>query len=92
MSNYDRELRETDAMQRDMRLGIGLQVMGWTLLAFNGIILTFVWSGVRIGSNFWLYWLIIEGVLGMALAKAGGHYKSKAGTEISRLGSGTKAA
>jgi hypothetical protein len=91
MSNYDQEQREMDAMQRDMRLALMLQVTGWTLLAFDGIIVMFIWTGLRAGSSFWLYWAVIEGVLGMALAMAGGHYKSKAGSEISRA-RGRKAA
>ncbi len=87
----DQELRQMDAMQRDMRLGLALQVTGWTLLAFNAIIVMFVWTALRVGSNFWLYWAIIEGALGSALVMAGSHYRAKAGSEISRLG-GAKAA
>jgi hypothetical protein len=96
MSNYDREQREMDAVQNDLRLGLSLQVIGWTLLAFDGIIVVFVWTGLRAGSYFWLYWTVIEGVLGLALTMVGKSYKARAGTEVSRLssdvGDGTKAA
>jgi pheromone shutdown protein TraB len=93
MPNYDQEQREMEAMQRDMKLGLALQVTGGTLLAFDLIIIFFVWSGLRVGSNFWLYWAIIQGVLGAALVAAGGYYRSKAGSEISRSQrAGTRAA
>ncbi len=88
----DQELREMDALQRDMRLGLALQVMGWTLLAFNAIIVMFIWTALRVGSNFWLYWAIIEGALGSVLVMAGSHYRAKAGSEISRLGGLKRAA
>lgn len=92
MAGYDQEQREMDALQRDLKLGLMLQVTGWTLLAFDAILVMFIWTGMRAGSEFWLYWTVIEGVLGLALVVVGKHFKSKAGSEISRLGGGTKAA
>ncbi len=86
MSNYDREQREMDAVQNELRLGLILEVAGWTLLSFLGIIVCFIWTGLRAGSYFWLYWTIIEGAIGMVLLGAGRYYKDKAGSEISRLG------
>ncbi len=86
MSNYDREQQEMDVVQSELRLGLILEVAGWTLLSFLGIIVCFIWTGLRAGSYFWLYWTIIEGVIGMALLGAGRYYKDKAGSGISRLG------
>lgn len=92
MSNYDREQREMDAVQSELRLGLILDVAGWTLLSFLGIIVCFIWTGLRAGSYFWLYWTIIEGAVGMALLMAGKYYKTKAGSGVSRLGERQRAA
>ncbi len=86
MSNYDREQREMDEVQNGLRMGLILEVAGWTLLSFLGIIVCFIWTGLRAGSYFWLYWTIIEGAIGMALLGASNYYKNKAGTEVSREG------
>jgi protein-S-isoprenylcysteine O-methyltransferase Ste14 len=48
-----------------------LQAIGWLLLAFDGIVAVFVFVGIRTGSWLWLYWTVIEGVLGIGLIAAG---------------------
>ncbi len=92
MSNYDREQREMDGVQQKLRLGTILEVTGWTLLAFLTIPVTFVWTGWRAGSYFWLYWTVIEGVLGLALSMVGKYFKNKAGSGVSRLSDESRAA
>ncbi len=92
MSNYDREQREMEGVQQDLRLGMVLEVTGWVLLAFVAIPAFFVWTGWRVGSLFWVYWTVIEGVIGLALTGAGQYYKSRAGTHVSRSGEERKAA
>jgi hypothetical protein len=49
----------------------GLAVAGKTLLWMDLILLAFVYNGVRAGSYFWLYWVLIEGILGVALLALG---------------------
>ena len=92
MSNYDREQREMDGVQQKLRLGTILEVTGWTLLAFLAIPVIFVWTGWRAGSYFWLYWTVIEGVLGVVLSMTGKYYKNKAGNGVSRLSDERRAA
>ncbi len=92
MSNYDQEQREMDGVQRKLRLGMLLEVTGWVLLAFLAIPVIFVWTGWRAGSLFWLYWTVIETVLGLALTMAGKYYKNRAGSGVSRLSEERKAA
>lgn len=48
-----------------------LRAVGWLLLAFDGIIAVFVFVGIRDGSLLWLYWTVIEGILGLGLVAAG---------------------
>lgn len=86
MSNYDLEQRQMDAMTYDLRWASILQTVGWVLLVFDSIIVTFVWTGFRAGTYFWLYWLIIEGAIGFGLVMVGAYLKSIAGRHISRLG------
>lgn len=86
MSNYDQEQREMDEVTDDLRLASILQTIGWVLLGFNGIVVTWVWTGFRAGSYFWLYWTIIESGLGFSLVMAGSYLKTRAGRRISRLG------
>jgi hypothetical protein len=82
MSNYDREQREMDAVQRDLSRGLNLGVIGWTLLLFNGIPFMFVWTGWRAGSMFWTYWALIEGAVGLVFVVMGRRYRARAGREV----------
>jgi hypothetical protein len=85
MSNYDREQREMDALQQSSDRGLTFEVIGWMLLLFNIIPLTFLWVGLRSGSFFWTYWSVIEGAIGIVLVLIGRRYKAKAGSYVSRL-------
>jgi hypothetical protein len=92
MSNYDREQREMDAVERDLELGLRFEVVGWMLLLFNGIAVMFLWVGLRSGSFLWAYWAVIEGFVGFVLIMIGQRYKAKAGTNVSRTEEEEKAA
>ena len=92
MANYDHEQVPIDAVRRDLARGLMLQVAGWTLLTFLGVIVIFIWTGLRAGSYFWLYWTLIQSVIGLALVMAGNHNKEKAGGEIPRTREEEKAA
>ncbi len=66
--------REAEVMEAALRLerqGDTLKALGWVLLAFDLILVTFVWVGLRTGSDFWLIWTLIEGAAGLALIRAG---------------------
>lgn len=74
-----------DAVKREMRKASILQTLGWTLLVFDCIIASWVWTGFRAGTYFWLYWMIIEGAAGFVLVLVGSHLRSKAGRFVSRV-------
>lgn len=84
MSNYGLAQKEMDAVGRELRLGSILQTIGWTLLVFVSIPVSFVWVGFRSGTYFWLYWTLIEGTAGFVLVLAGSYMKSKSGRFITR--------
>lgn len=45
--------------------------VGKLLLWIDFLLLTFVYVGLRGGSDFWLWWVIIEGVIGLLLLEIG---------------------
>lgn len=44
---------------------------GKVLLWMDFLLLAFVYVGIRSGSDFWMWWVIIEGVLGLVLLEVG---------------------
>jgi hypothetical protein len=53
------------------RQGSGLMTAGKWLLWMDIIPLAFVFGGLAVGSKMWLWWLIIEGVIGIVLLAIG---------------------
>ena len=47
--------------------------VGKVLLWTDFLLLMFVYVGLRSGSHMWLWWVIIEGVLGLILLEIGIH-------------------
>ena len=60
-----------DAALREQQLGRVMLVLGGLLIAFDCIVGVWIWVGLRSGSDFWLWWVVIEGVLGLVLIGAG---------------------
>lgn len=86
MRDKDRDLLELDAVTADLRIASILQVTGWTLLIFDALIIAiWLWTGFRAGSNFWLYWFVIEGIIGLGLTVIGSYVKTRAGRHMSRM-------
>jgi hypothetical protein len=54
-----------------VRTGNTLMTVGKLLLWVDFLLLTFVFVGLRGGSDFWLWWVIIEGVIGLLLLEIG---------------------
>ena len=48
-----------------------LRALGWLLLVLDAIVVVFIFVGIRTGSLMWLYWAVIEGVVGIVLVAAG---------------------
>jgi hypothetical protein len=63
-----------------------LQAIGWLLLAFDGIVAVFVFVGIRDGSLLWLYWTVIEGILGLGLVAAGVRLGDRAADAMGHTG------
>ncbi len=85
MSNHDQEALQVDAVVDDLRKASAFQVSGWTLLVFDVLIIAaWLWTGFRAGSDFWLYWFLIEGVIGLALVSVGSYLKTRAGRHLAR--------
>lgn len=83
MSEHDREQVEMESVIADLRRASAIQVVGWTLLVFDALIIgIWVFTGYRSGTWFWLYWFVIEGALGLALVVVGSYLKTKAGHHV----------
>lgn len=54
-----------------VRTGNTLVTVGKVLLWMDFLLLAFVYVGIRSGSDFWMWWVIIEGVLGLVLLEVG---------------------
>jgi hypothetical protein len=48
-----------------------LVTVGKVLLWMDFLLLAFVYVGIRAGSDFWMWWVIIEGLLGLVLLEVG---------------------
>lgn len=68
-TNYYRLKEEASFGQR--HLGAVLVTVGKVLLWMDVLLLIFVYVGLRGGSDFWLWWVALEGVLGFGLLGVG---------------------
>jgi pheromone shutdown protein TraB len=64
--------REVAALE-EQRRGAVLITVGKVLLWMDLILLCFVYSGLRVGSHLFLWWVLGEGLLGLALMAVGSH-------------------
>ena len=85
MTSYDNEQKGMDIAQSYQRKGSVLQTLGWVLLVFATIPAVWIWAGFRVGSYFWLYWVLGEGVLACSLLIAGTILRSKAARHFARF-------
>jgi hypothetical protein len=58
-------------MPEGAETGNTLMTVGKVLLWADFLLLAFVHVGIRSGSDFWLWWVIIEGVVGLVLIEVG---------------------
>jgi hypothetical protein len=78
MEDIRQKTTATDLAMRAQQTGGVMRVVGWTLVAFDCLIAVWIWVGLRSGSDFWLYWVVIEGVLGLALIWMGTRRRAEA--------------
>ncbi len=67
-----------DAAIRKQYTASNLRITGWELLVFDCIPVVFIWVGFRVGSYLWLWWSLIEALLGIGLVRIGGNLDQKA--------------
>ncbi len=71
------DFREEIQMGRARR-GTVVMAAGRVLLWMDLLLLSFVYMSVRDGSDFWLWWVIAEALLGGSLVLFGSWYRSRA--------------
>lgn len=62
---------DEQGMVEGQRQGLVMMTIGKVLLAFDGILLAFVYDGLRSGSYMWVYWVAAQGLLGLSLIAIG---------------------
>ena len=72
MSGLKLSKLEDQGMNERKRSGMALITVGKVLLWMDFLLLAFVYVGLRSGSRMWLWWVLLEGVLGLVLIEIGG--------------------
>lgn len=80
----ERIQEETSALELERR-GEALITVAKALLGMGLILVCFVEISVRTGSRLFIWWVIIEGLLGLLLVAIGLHQKSEAHKKLSAL-------
>ena len=75
-------LRATDEAVHEQRLGSVLITVGWVLIAMDCILAVWIWVGLRSGSEMWLWWVIVEGIVGLSFIFFGRHKRQAATREL----------
>jgi hypothetical protein len=76
--------REVAALE-EQRRGAVIITVGRVLLWMDVILACFVYVGLRAGSHLFLWWVLGEGMLGLALAGIGAHKKADARRKLAEL-------
>ncbi len=83
MAESARELqKDIDLLVETQRKGLAMVTVGWILIGMDFLLALFVLIGIRDGSYMWVWWVLIEGALGLGLIFAGTHLRSKSGPEL----------
>jgi hypothetical protein len=62
---------EEEGMVGQQRSGLVIMTVGKVLLWVDFILFAFVFVGVRSGSDFWVWWVVSQGILGLVLLEVG---------------------
>lgn len=71
MSGIKLNRLEEEGIIERQRSGLVLMTVGKVLLWMDFLLLAFVYVGLRGGSDFWMWWVISEGILGLVLLEIG---------------------
>ena len=77
MEDLRQKTAASDLALREQRRGSVMSIVGWTLIGFDCLIAVWIWVGLRSGSEFWLYWVAIEGVIALALIWLGARRRAE---------------
>jgi len=69
----DKHIQQEAAALEEQRRGTVLITVGKVLLWMDLILACFVYVGLRSGSYLFLWWVLVEGILGLALMGVGFH-------------------
>ena len=69
----EKHIQQEVAALEEQRRGTVLITVGKVLLWMNLILACFVYVGLRTGSYLFLWWVLVEGILGLALMGVGFH-------------------
>jgi hypothetical protein len=86
MEDLRQKTTASDLALRAQRLGSVLSVVGWTLIGFDCLIAVWIWVGLRSGSDFWLYWVAVEGIIGLVLIWMGARRRAEGERALGELG------
>lgn len=76
--------REVTALEQ-LRRGAVTKTVGKVLLWMDLILVCFVYAGLRAGSHLFLWWVLGEGLLGLALIGAGSLKRAEAERDLAAL-------
>ena len=62
---------EEAGMVESQRKGLLIMTLGKVLLGFDGILLSFVYVGIRSGSYMYAWWVAIQGLVALTLLAIG---------------------
>jgi hypothetical protein len=71
MSGIELNRLEEEGIIERQRSGLVLMTVGKVLLWMDFLLLAFVYVGLRAGSDFWMWWVLAEGILGLVLLEIG---------------------
>lgn len=71
MSGINLDRVEEEGILDRQRSGLVLIAVGKVLLWMDFLLMAFIYVGIRSGSDFWVWWVVAEGVLGLILIEIG---------------------
>jgi len=71
MSGINLDRIEEEGILERQRSGLVLITVGKVLLWMDFLLMAFIYVGIRSGSDFWVWWVVAEGVLGLILIEIG---------------------
>ena len=71
------KVRRQEEVQLRSRWSSGLMVGGGVLLLMDFLVVWFTYMSVKDGSYFWVWWVAVQGVIGLAAILGGALYRAR---------------